>query len=300
MSQSYDEGTERVPRDDDRDVDAGLPRPGRHDEPDVLLDVTELRVDEISLEVEDLTARVSLQANVLDLLKLHVGVDAALGGVQLTIKGVEAKVLLKARLDNVARIIDRVLTTIDTNPEIIGQLTEPVGHAVAEVAAGTADVVDDVVTGAGSAIATVGEPARAAVGEVGKGAAEIVKDRGQGIANADADLAEDTVPQAPAQEPGSAGRSRARAAPPSAGGPGKGPRPRPQPPAQEPGSGERSRARAAPPSAGGPGKGPRPRPQPPAQEPGSGERSRPRAAPSPAGGPGKGPSRPRDRGPEER
>jgi hypothetical protein len=121
--------------------------------------------------VEDLTARVSLQANVLDLLKLHVGVDAALGGVQLTIKGVEAKVLLKARLDNVARIIDRVLDTIDNNPQIIGQLTEPIGQAVAEVVPGTGEVVDNVVTGAGSAIAEVGEPARAAVSDVGKGAA---------------------------------------------------------------------------------------------------------------------------------
>ena len=226
MSQPDDEGTERVPRDDDRDVEAGLRRPGRHDEPDVLLDVTELRVEEISLEVEDLTARVSLQANVLDLLRLHVGVDATLGGVQLTIKGVEAKVLLKARLDNVARIIDRVLDTIDNNPQIIGQLTEPIGQAVTEVVPGTADVVDDVVTGAGSAIAEVGEPARAAVGDVGKGAAEIVEDLGQGIANADADLAEDAVPQQPAKEPGAAGRSRPRAAPPSAGGLGlrKGPR----------------------------------------------------------------------------
>jgi hypothetical protein len=220
--QPDDEGTERVPRDDDRDVESRPQRPGRHDEPDVLLDVTELRVDEISLEVEDLTARVSLQANVLDLLKLHVGVDATLGGVQLTIKGVEAKVLLKARLDNVARIIDRVLTTIDNNPEIIGHLTEPVGEAVAEVGAGTDEAVDNVVRGA--AIAEVGEPGRAAVGEVGKGAAQIVEDLGQGTANADADLAEEAVPQPPAKEPGARGRPRPRAAPPSAGRPGKGPR----------------------------------------------------------------------------
>ena len=231
MSQPDDEGTERVPRDDDRDVEAGLRRPGRHDEPDVLLDVTELRVEEISLEVEDLTARVSLQANVLDLLKLDVGVDATLGGVQLTIKGVEAKVLLKARLDNVARIIDRFLDTIDNTPQIIGQLPEPIGQAVTEVVPGTADVVDDVVTGAGSAIAEVGEPARAAVGDVGKGAAEIVEDLGQGLANADADLAEKAVPRPPAKEPRATGRPRPRAAPTSAARPGKGPRrPRDRPP----------------------------------------------------------------------
>ena len=181
MSQSYDEGTERVPRDDDRDAASGLRRQGRHDEPDVLLDVAELRVDEISLEVEDLTARVSLQADVLDLLKLHVGVDATLGGVQLTIKGVEAKVLLKVRLDNVARILDRVLRTIDNNPEIIGQLTEQVGQAAGEVGAGTGEVDDVVATGEGSAVAAVGESGRAAIGEVGKGAGEIVEDLDQGV-----------------------------------------------------------------------------------------------------------------------
>jgi hypothetical protein len=210
MSQPDDEGTRRAPRRDDRDAVSGSRRQGRHDEPDVLLEVTDLRVDEISLEVEDLTARVSLQAGVLDLLNLHVGVDAALGGLQLTIKGVEAEVLLKARLDNVARIIDRVLTTIDNNPAIVGQLTEPVGQAVTEVGG---EVLDDVVTGAGAAIVEVGEPGRAAVGEVGKGAAEIVEDRGEGIANADADLAEEAVPQPPAKEQGAAGRSRPSAAP---------------------------------------------------------------------------------------
>ena len=156
MSQPDDEGTRRAPRRDDRDAVSGPRRQGRHDEPDVLLEVADLRVDEISLEVEDLTARVSLQADVLDLLNLHVGVDAALGGLQLTIKGVEAEVLLKARLDNVARIIDRVLTTIDNNPAIVGQLTEPVGQAVTEV--GVGEVVDDIVTGAGSAVVEVGEP----------------------------------------------------------------------------------------------------------------------------------------------
>ena len=68
MSQSYEEGTHRVPRDNERAAVSGPRPPGRSDEPDVLLDVTELRVDEISLEVEDLTARVSLQADVLELL----------------------------------------------------------------------------------------------------------------------------------------------------------------------------------------------------------------------------------------
>jgi hypothetical protein len=97
------------------------------DDPDVVLEIPQLRVDEISLEVEDLEARVALDADVLELLRLHFGVDAVLGRVGLTIKGLEAQVLLRARLDTVAQIIDRVLTTIDDNPQIVERLVGQVG-----------------------------------------------------------------------------------------------------------------------------------------------------------------------------
>jgi hypothetical protein len=51
-----------------------------HPSADVLLDVPELRVDELSLEVEDLPARVSTQADGLSLLRLHVGVEGSSAG----------------------------------------------------------------------------------------------------------------------------------------------------------------------------------------------------------------------------
>lgn len=159
-------------------------------EPDVLLDVPELRVDEISLDVEDLEARVSLQADVLQLLKLHVGVDAELGRVQLTIKGVEAKVLLKVRLDNVARILDRVLTTIDNNPRIIERLTEHVGQAVEGVGSGAGRAVGDLGASAGSAVEQVGQGAGSAVGDVGRGAGSAVEDVGEGARGAVEDVGE--------------------------------------------------------------------------------------------------------------
>jgi len=127
------------------------------DEPDVLVDVPELRVDEISLEVDDLHAHVALQADVLQLLKLHVGVDADLARVQLEIKGVEAKALLKVRLDNVARILDRVLCTIGDNPEIVERLTEQVGSTVEGIGAGAGRAVGDLGAGAGSAVQDVAE-----------------------------------------------------------------------------------------------------------------------------------------------
>ena len=160
--------------------DEELEPTARHGDPDVLLDVTDLRVDEISLEVEDLRAQVSLQADVLQLLRLHVGVEAELGRVQLTIKGVEAKVLLKARLDNVARIIDRVMSTIDDNPDMVRQLLERVGATVEEVGTRAGESVGDLAAGAGSAVED-------AVGDLGRGAGKIVEDAGEVVEEAGED-----------------------------------------------------------------------------------------------------------------
>src|SRR5215208_6418104 len=56
------------------------------DEPDVLLDVPILKVDEIHFELDDLEARVSVHAEVLDLVSLSVGVHAELGKVELDLK----------------------------------------------------------------------------------------------------------------------------------------------------------------------------------------------------------------------
>ena len=120
-------------------------------EPDVLLDVPQLRVEEIILEVEDLRAHVSVEANVLNLLRLSVGADVQLGGVHLDIKGVEAQALLKVRLDKVAEIINRVLSTIDRNPEIVAQIIPPLGAAASELGRTAGRSVDEVSGAVGSA-----------------------------------------------------------------------------------------------------------------------------------------------------
>src|SRR3954452_25028601 len=99
------------------------------DGPDVLVDVPVVKVDEIDIEVEDLRAQVAVQAEVRDIVQLSVGADAHLGKVELKIEGVEAQALLKARLDNVTAILERVLTTLDRNPELL----ESIGKAVEDV-----------------------------------------------------------------------------------------------------------------------------------------------------------------------
>jgi hypothetical protein len=90
--------------------------PLRLDEPDVLLDVGRLHVDKVELKVDELTARVALDARVLDLVQLSVGVDAELRGVDLDIEDVDAQALLKVRLDNLVAIVDRTLGLLDRNP----------------------------------------------------------------------------------------------------------------------------------------------------------------------------------------
>lgn len=85
-------------------------------EPDVFLDVPSLSVDEINLEVEDLRVKVSFQADLADLVKINVGLEAELGRVKLEVKGVEAQAQLKARLDNVRAIFSEVLGSLEHNP----------------------------------------------------------------------------------------------------------------------------------------------------------------------------------------
>ena len=204
MAQTDDDAPEPIPQDEEErdDVASG--------EPDVLLDVSDLKVEEISVEVEDLRAQVSLQADVLQLLKLHVGVEAELGRVKLTIKGVEAKALLKVRLDNVARIVDRVLTTVDNNPDIVERLLEHVGETVEQVGAGAGEAVGEVGEGAGRAVGEIG----GAVGKVGRAAGGIVEDVGEGAERAEDDDTEEARPRRPTKE---ASERRRRRKPDSSG-----------------------------------------------------------------------------------
>jgi len=164
------------------------------EEPDVVLDVPVVKVDSIHLEVDNLRARVSLQAKVLDLVNLNVGVGVQLGKVRLDIKGVEAQALVKVRLDHVAAIIDRVLTTLDRNPELVkslGQAVEDVGAGAGETLGGVGEAAEDVGEGAGQAVGEIGEGAGEAVGDVGEGAGQAVGDVGEGAGQAAGQLAGD-------------------------------------------------------------------------------------------------------------
>jgi hypothetical protein len=160
--------------------------------PDVLVDAPVVSLKGLDFELDDLRAKVSLFAKVLDLVELSVGIDAYLGKVKLTIESIDVQALVKVRLDNVTAIIDRVLTTIDRNPQIIQELTRSVGSAVENVGEGAgqlvgegvSEAVSEIGSGAGSAVEDVGEGAGEAVEDLGKGAGSAVEDVGGGAGEA--------------------------------------------------------------------------------------------------------------------
>jgi len=97
--------------------------PSAAQDPDVLLDVPSLGVEELHLEVENLKARISVQAELADMVKLNVGVDVDLGKVKLGVKGLDAQVLLKVKLDNIRAILEQALEAVDRDPSILDRLT---------------------------------------------------------------------------------------------------------------------------------------------------------------------------------
>jgi hypothetical protein len=103
----------------------------------VILEIPELSVDSIGLTVSDVKAHVALDANAMNLVQVTAGVDVRIKKVQLGIVGVFAEAYLYADLDNVARIVDRVVMTLDRNPEILTQVFKTVDAATGALTGST-------------------------------------------------------------------------------------------------------------------------------------------------------------------
>ncbi|MFF4809063.1 hypothetical protein ACFY03_12690 [Micromonospora chersina] len=155
--------TERQP-----DPTSGRPahRGGGESEPDVLLDIPEVTVDQIRLSVEGLDADLSLRARLANLLQLDAGVRVHLEGVELDVTGVSAEALLKVRLEKLVQILDRALSTIDRNPHLIDALARSVGGSIDDVNRAAQQLASaPVVDGSGQRIGTVGAVADRALRE---------------------------------------------------------------------------------------------------------------------------------------
>src|SRR5215210_725762 len=152
-------------------------------EPDVLLDVSELEVDRINLEVEDLRAHVSILVELANLLHLSVGVDARLDRVKLEIEGVEAKVLLKVRLKHIRAILEKALDTIGENPEILRILARSLSRVVRESLGETLGTLNEVLEGL-EVGETVDEVLRGRLEEVRSTLEEILERSDRGVEGA--------------------------------------------------------------------------------------------------------------------
>jgi hypothetical protein len=100
----------------------GTARSQEFPEFDVVLDIPNVCVEKIFLKVDSLTARLALNAQVANLLRVNAGADILIGNVDLTIQGVRAQALLLVDLDDVYYIVDNTLTFVDNHPEIVRQL----------------------------------------------------------------------------------------------------------------------------------------------------------------------------------
>jgi hypothetical protein len=170
-------------------------------EPDVLLDVSELEVDRINLEVEDLRAHVSILVELANLLHLSVGVDARLEQVKLEIEGVEAEVLLKVRLKHIRAILEKALDTIGEHPEILRILARSLSQVVRESLEETLANLDSVLEGL-EVGDTVDEVLRERLEEVRTALEEVLERSERGVEGApervlgEGPVSSDTAPSA--------------------------------------------------------------------------------------------------------
>jgi hypothetical protein len=148
---------------DPRDIDEAV---------DVYVDAPVVKVDEIKFELDDFRAHLAVLAEAGHFVQINAGVGVRLGKVELDIQGVETQALMEVRLHHVSRILERVLTTLDRNPELL----KSVGDALGDVGGGAHDLLSDT----GDTIKHAGKGAESAVQDLGQGAGKGVAGLGQG------------------------------------------------------------------------------------------------------------------------
>jgi hypothetical protein len=162
---------------------------------DVFVDAPVVKVDEIKFEMDDLRAHLALLAEAGHFVQLNAGAAVRLGKVELDIQNVETQALLEVRLTEVTKILSRVLTTLDRNPELlksVGQALGDVGGGAHDLLTDTGDVVGSVGRGAGNAVQDVGQGASRGVAGIGQGAQQGVEGLGEGAGEGVAGLGQGT------------------------------------------------------------------------------------------------------------
>jgi hypothetical protein len=102
------------------------------DEPDVYVLVPDVHVGKLTIDVQRLDADLALRAQVANLVTLMAGVHVGVDRVNVVLEDVDAECELQVRLHNTYNILDRTLTSLDENPEIVQGLLETAGSVVQE------------------------------------------------------------------------------------------------------------------------------------------------------------------------
>ena len=150
---------------------------------DVYVHAPVVKVDEIKFELDDLRAHLAVLAEAGHFVQISAGVGVRLGKVELDIQGVETQALLETRLENVTKILERVVTSLERNPKLlksVGDALGDVGEGAHGLLTDTGDAVRSAGKGAGSAVEEVGEGAGQGVAGIGQGAQQGVEGLGQG------------------------------------------------------------------------------------------------------------------------
>lgn len=142
------------------------------DEPDVYVYVPNVEVGELNIDVERLDAHLALRAEVANLVNLVAGVHVGVDKVKVELKDVKAECELKVRLENTYNILDRTLTTLDENPEMVKGLLDTANSAVdstgqiGEQATKPGGTLSELTSGVGDTLGSLG-------GSIGNGLSNV-------------------------------------------------------------------------------------------------------------------------------
>lgn len=108
--------------------------------PDIELHVPRAEVKKVSLDVENLQARLDVDTRVANLVQISAGVVATVGRMKVELDEVAAETHLVVRLDRVVEVMSRALATLDQHPDLAGGPAgaPPARAGIATVAAGAA------------------------------------------------------------------------------------------------------------------------------------------------------------------